>query len=94
MTGSTANRKHLGEQTGPTAFAEEYGDETAYLMDDNSGRQLVQVIHREAARELVHMLRCGLNASRSGGYSGNRGSIQSHKKPKKPRGCIAEQWII
>ena len=55
-------RTHLDEQIGPTTFAEEYGDETAYLIDDNSGRQLVQVVHHEAARELVNMLRCRLNA--------------------------------
>jgi hypothetical protein len=35
------------------------------LIDDNSGRQLVQVVHHEAARELVNILRCRLNASRS-----------------------------
>ena len=58
-------RTHLDEQIGPTTFAEEYGDETAYLIDDNSGRQLVQVVQHEAARELVNILRCRLNASRS-----------------------------
>ena len=55
-------RTHLVEQIGPT-LAEDYGDETAYLIDDNSGRQLVQIV--EDARELVNMLRCRLNASRS-----------------------------
>ena len=58
-------RTHLDEQIGPTTFAEDYGDEIAYLIDDNSGRQLVQVVHREAARELVNILRCRLNARRS-----------------------------
>jgi hypothetical protein len=58
-------RTHLDEQIGPTTFAEEYGDETAYLIDDNSGRQLLQVVHYEAARELVNILRSRLNASRS-----------------------------
>ena len=58
-------RTHLDEQIGPTTFAEEYGDETANLIDDNSGRQLVQVVQHEAARELVNILRCRLNASRS-----------------------------
>ena len=44
-------------------FAEDYGDETAYLSNDDSGRELVQVaIHPEDARELVNILRCRLNA--------------------------------
>ena len=47
-------RTHLAEQIGPTIFAEDYGDETVYLSNDNSGRELVQVaIHPEDARELV-----------------------------------------
>ena len=58
-------RTHLDEQIGPTTFAQDYGDETAYLIDDNSGRQLLQVVHYEAARELVNILRSRLNASRS-----------------------------
>jgi hypothetical protein len=58
-------RTHLGEQIGPTIFAEEYGDETVCLTNDNSGRQFGRaVIHREDARELVNALRCRLNASR------------------------------
>ncbi len=82
-------RTDLGEQIGPTTFAEVYGDETVYLTNDNSGRQLVQVvIHREVARELVNMLRCRLNASRTYGYNGNRASVilKTAKKGKaEPR---------
>ena len=56
-------RTHLAGQIGPTIFAENYGDETVYLSNDNSGRELVQVaIHPEDARELVKILRCRLNA--------------------------------
>ena len=45
-------------------FAEDYGDETVHLTNDNPGRELVQVaIHPEDARELVNILRCRLNAS-------------------------------
>jgi hypothetical protein len=58
-------RTHLGEQIGPTTYAEEYGDQTAYLIDIDSGRQFLQVVHHENARELVNLLRCRLNASRS-----------------------------
>jgi hypothetical protein len=58
-------RTYLGEQIGPTTVAEEYGDETVFLTNDNSRRQLVQVvIHRASARELVNTLRCRLNAGR------------------------------
>ena len=60
-------RPHLGEQTGPTTFAEEYGDDTVCLANENSGRQLVRVIQREIAHELVKTLRCRLNASRRPG---------------------------
>jgi hypothetical protein len=68
-------RKHLGEQIRPTTFAEEYWGEF-YLTNDNSGRQLVQVvIHREDARELVNMLRCRLKTSHSVGFSDNRASV-------------------
>ena len=57
-------RTHLAEQIGPTIFAEDYGDETSYLTNDNCGRRLVEAaIHPEDAQELVKILRCRLNAS-------------------------------
>jgi hypothetical protein len=56
---------HIRNPIGPTAFVEEYGDETVLLTNVQTGRQLVQVVvHREDAHELVKMLRCRLNASR------------------------------
>src|SRR5262245_49767079 len=45
-------RTPLGAQTGPTAFAEEYGDETVYLTNDNSRRQLGRSSWRRASAGL------------------------------------------
>jgi hypothetical protein len=73
-------RTNRGEQIGPTTYAEVYEGEAAIVVDGDSGRPMSHVvIHREDARELVKMLRCGLNASGSEKYSGNRVSGQNRQ---------------
>jgi hypothetical protein len=58
-------RTHLAERVGPRDFAEDYGDETVYLTEGNLHQLAQVIIHRDDARELVNILRCGLNANRS-----------------------------
>jgi hypothetical protein len=82
-------RTNLGEQIGPTIYAEEYEAEAAIMVDGGSGRPMSHVvIHREDARELVKMLRCGLNASDSERYSGNRALVKTVNDQTVP----ANEW--
>jgi hypothetical protein len=56
-------RTKLGEQIGPTIYAEEYGGEAVIMTDGNVGQLVAHVaIRPEDARVLVNMLRCRLNA--------------------------------